>query len=709
MDVSKVLHFKHPILFLKTLTNGNLGAIDAQNALRIIDASTYEVLGGFKTNILHERLIGSYVDMTPDAEYSASAVLGTNQAAVFSLSQRKLLYKTGLHNGEVSSVGLDPNGRYLVTCGEDGKSFAWVLKTSRLAFTLPQHEDYVSTVAFSENGQWIATGSGDMSINLLNVAMMNKPIKLRGHKAAIAKILFLPDARLLSADKEGYLIVWDMSTAKMLVSLKKMDGEISSVCISKTKRFVFVSTRNGNIGLYDMTSMEQIKPNYLTFQGTVTSIAFLTDPIRLAVGMIDEKIEFYPLLGDEERYAEKIKEGEYKPFYDALEDNPMFYYSKTYEAAEKSWSDVLEKGRQLLEKNERQKAKELFAPFTAIAKKNALINQMLSSYEKFEQFEHSVQEGRLSLAYSLAKQYPSFQDTELYRKMELTWKKLFFKAQELILTPNGDEKAKELFTPYRGISEKTMLIQQMFEDRKMYLYFKKTIAQHDYVKFFALVKKHPFLKEFSEYNEVMEYADKLYIQSQKAYAKGEFATARKACEILVSFPDYFVEAQEMINTMRIKHLFYEAISSNNLSNVFSYLSTYPLLYETPEAQALERQWNSAVDKAQRAAAKGDVKQTFCVFEPYFTIRPKYAAMAAVVAQAYCAQLENKIRSNAPQKDIENGIRHYIGMFGTDDGILEIIALLKKVTVSTLETGALRQGSFESWTPTNRADDITRRG
>ena len=111
MDVSKVLHFKHPILFLKTLTNGNLGAIDAQNALRIIDASTYEVLGGFKTNILHERLIGSYVDMTPDAEYSASAVLGTNQAAVFSLSQRKLLYKTGLHNGEVSSVGLDPNGR----------------------------------------------------------------------------------------------------------------------------------------------------------------------------------------------------------------------------------------------------------------------------------------------------------------------------------------------------------------------------------------------------------------------------------------------------------------------------------------------------------------------------------------------------------------------------------------------------------------------
>lgn len=709
MDVSNVLNFKHPILFLKTLSTGNLAAIDAQNALRIIDSSTYQVLDGFKTNILHERLIGSYVDLTPDGEYSVSAILGTNQAALFSLSQRKLLYKAGFHNGEVESVGLDPNGRYFVTCGQDGKSFGWVLKTSRLAFTLPPHADYVTTVAFNDNGQWIATGSFDTTINLLNIAMMNKPIKLRGHKAPIVKIIFLPDAKLLSADKEGGLIVWDMSSGKVIKRLQKMNDEITSLSISTSKRFVFVTTKLGNIGLYDMNVMEQISSRYLKVNDIITSSEFLSNPIRLAVGTLEGKILIYSLLGNEERYASLFKEGQYKPFYDALDDNPMLLYSKTYEIAEKIWMDVLEKGRGYLEKSQSQKAKEVFAPFTLVPKKNALITQMFRSYEKYEQFKNSAEEGRLSIAYSLAKQYPAFQETDVYRKLELKWKKLFFKAQELILTSNGDEKAKELFAPYRGISEKTALIQQLFEDRKMYLYFKKIIAQRDYVKFFALIKKHPFLKEFSEYAEVMEYADKLYIQSQKAYSNGEFATARKACEILVSFPDYAVEAQEIINTIRIKHLFFEAIAANNLSNAFSYLSTFPLLYDTSEAQVLERQWNSAVDKAQRFAAKGDAKETLAVFEPYFGIRPKYAAMGAVVAQAYCVQLENKIRMNAQQSQIEFGIRQYIGLFGVDEGIHAIINLLKKVTQSTIETASLRQGSIETWSPSMKIYDITQRG
>ncbi|HLD23253.1 MAG TPA: hypothetical protein VJA83_04865, partial [Sulfuricurvum sp.] len=139
MEVLKSLHFKLPILLVKTLSNKRLGVVDSHNTLRIIDADTFAVVDGFKTNIKHERNLSSYVDLTPDGEYLVSAVSDTNQAAIFSLSKRKLLYKAGRHEGEVESVGMDPNGRYFVTCGQDGKSFAWVLKTSRLAFSLPPH------------------------------------------------------------------------------------------------------------------------------------------------------------------------------------------------------------------------------------------------------------------------------------------------------------------------------------------------------------------------------------------------------------------------------------------------------------------------------------------------------------------------------------------------------------------------------------------
>ncbi len=217
------------------------------------------------------------------------------------------------------------------------------------------------------------------------------------------------------------------------------------------------------------------------------------------------------------------------------------------------------------------------------------------------------------------------------------------------------------------------------------------------------------MKEFSEYSEVMDYADKLYVQSQKAYIKGDFATSRKACEILITFPDYATEATDMLNTIKIKHLFYEAISSNNLSNAFSYLSSYPLLYETPEAQILERQWNNAVDKAQKFADNGNARETFTVFEPYFGIRSKYVAMAAVISQAYCAQLEDKIDQNAPIYLIELGIRQYVGIFGSNEGIKEIVELLKEATPSKIDLSTLKQGSIDTWSPSNKIYDITARG
>lgn len=708
MDVSKLLNFKHPILLLKTLSNGNLGSIDAQNTLRIIDGSSYEVLDGFKTNIHHERHLGSYIDMTLDGEYTVSALTGTHQAAIFSLSKREMLYKVGQHQGEVESVGVDPNGRYIVTCGQDGKAFAWVLKTSRLAFALPPHGDYVSTVSFNDNGQWIATGSYDKTIILLNIATMQEPIKLYGHSSVIVKILFLPEAKLLSADRGGGLIVWDMGKGKVLKRLSKMNDDITSMCISTTKRFVFVGTKRGYVGLYDMHTLELVSQRYTKVTETISSLAFLSNPIRLAISTLEGNIHVYSLLGDEKKYMEMLRTGEYKGFYDALEDNPMLLYSKLYEAAEKIWLDTVAKGREFLEKNERKKAKEIFAPFAAIAKKQGLISQMLTSYEQYEQFRISVQEGHLSLAYSLAKQYPSFQDSEIYRKMELRWKKNFFRAQELILSPNGEEQAKELLAPYRGISEKTAHIQQLFEQRRMYEYFKNIVAKQEYVKFFGLIKMYPFLKEFDEYSDVMEYADKLYIQAQKAYMKGDYSTARKACEILVSFPDYAHEAQEMADTIRMKHLFYEAIASNNLPNAFSYLSLYPLLYETREAQLLERKWNNAVDKAQRYAATGDARETRAVFEPYFGIRDKYRAMAGVVSQAYCVQLEEKIRRDAPLDTIERGIRQYVTLFGIDEAILSIVDYLKRVTQSKIDLQGLKKGSPETWSPTIRIDDITAR-
>lgn len=706
MDALKSFNIKKSILLLKKLKDGNLVIVDAQNSIRIIDTETYGVVGGFKTSLHHDRMFGTHVDVSNDGNYTISIIPGSSKAALFSIARKSILYKIGRHKGPIESVAIDPESRYCATGGQDGKVFLWVLKSARLAHALPPHADYVTTIAFDPKGQWIATGSYDRSINVVSMSTMKRQYKLSGHKSAIIKIIFLPGGKLLSVDKEAMMILWDLRNGKLIKRLTKMSDEVSTMCASLDGRFVFVGTKLGYIGLYDMQTHEQLKHRYIKENETVSSMILIDDPLRLAIGTVEGNVRIFSLFGDEEALMQMLRKQEFKLFYEQVSINPMLSYSRPYQMANLIWEETLKNARFVLEKGEREKAKTLLSPFSGIPSKNGLISQIFSSYDKYDQFKNNVMEGRYQLAYALAKQYPAFQESELYIGMETRWKKLFAKAQELILQPGGDEKARDLLTPYRGISEKTALIKQMFEESQMYVYMKKLIAQRDFVKFFELVKLHPFLKEFNEYDTVSAYGDKLYIQSQKAFTEGDQASARKMCEILMDFPDYAAEAEEMSESIRVKHLFYDAIASNNLVNAFAYLAAYPLLYDTKEAQMLETQWKAVVDKAQRFAAKGMVKETYEVFEPYRTIREKYVIMGGVVAQAYSALIEQKLRNRMPQVVLESDIRHYIETFGIDEAILLIYEHFKKLYTSTLDPDMLKQGDIDMWTPSTRIVEIS---
>ncbi len=221
MDTVKLLNIKVPILQIKMLQNGNLAIVDAQTTVRFISMDDYKVIGGFKSSIHHERVSGPIVDVAFKGDYSISVLPKSNQAAFFSAEKKELLFKVGRHQGEIECVGIDPNSRYCVTCGQDGKVFIWAIKTGLLAFSMPPHSDFVTSIAFNDSGHWIATGSFDRTINLLNLSSMKQPMKLIGHGSVVVSMIFLPDIRLLSAEKDGGLIVWDIRTGRVIKTVAK--------------------------------------------------------------------------------------------------------------------------------------------------------------------------------------------------------------------------------------------------------------------------------------------------------------------------------------------------------------------------------------------------------------------------------------------------------------------------------------------------------
>lgn len=705
MDPFKILNIKASIQRLKIIHDGHLAIMDVNTALRIIDPNRYKVLDGFKTNIVHTQILERSVDISRNGIYCISIIPDSNQAAIFDIPKKKLLYRIGRHQGELECVGIDPQSRYCITCGQDGRAYIWVIETSRLAFTMPHHADFITSVAFSQNGQWVATGSYDRTINILNLYTMHASHKLRGHNSVIISMIFISDVRLLSAEKEGNLIVWDLNHDSILYRLPKLNDEITAVSLSDDFRFAFVATKAKYIALYDLSEKKIVEQRYITVRSSITSLSFIREQTSLAVGTMDGEVHFYALLGNTDECTQLLKEKQYAAFYDLVKDNPFLIYSKSYELAERIWKETLLEARKRLENGNVHEAKELLHRFKGIAAKTNQIQQILKDYDKYALFLTYIKDNRYPLAYSLAKQHPSFLESDSFIEMEEQWRKSFNKAQSLIVKSNGEEQARQLLAPFRGISEKASLIQEMFTERRIYEYFKKTIAASDYVRMVELVKHHPFLKELDEYSAVMEEMEQLFFQSEKEYIKGESLLARKGYEILVLFPDYTKVSRDMLELIKIRNLFFEALQSNNLINAFSYMSMYPSLYETDEAQKLEQQWSRIVDQGQKTALNGNIMEVKKVFNDYLSITAKYSVMGSVFAQCYCVQLEQKLQTATMATEIESGIRHYIAMFGIDGGISTFFDQFSQTFATTTQLSMLKQGSLDLWRPAMLINDI----
>ena len=73
------------------------------------------------------------------------------------------------------------------------------IAAAQLKATLEGHTDLVWSVAFSPNGQTLASGSQDRTIRLWNPNNGNLVRTLTGHRDAVNSVAFSPDGRTLAS------------------------------------------------------------------------------------------------------------------------------------------------------------------------------------------------------------------------------------------------------------------------------------------------------------------------------------------------------------------------------------------------------------------------------------------------------------------------------------------------------------------------------
>ncbi|KAL8295995.1 hypothetical protein RB600_001468 [Gaeumannomyces tritici] len=139
------------------------------------------------------------------------------------------------HSNLVKSVAFSPNGQKLASGSGDKTVKLWDAATGACLQTLEGHSRWVSSIAFSPDGQRLASASGDETVKLWDAATGAYLQTLEGHSHWVESVAFSPDGqRLASASYDKTVKLWDAATGACLQTLEGHSRWVSVTGVARS-------------------------------------------------------------------------------------------------------------------------------------------------------------------------------------------------------------------------------------------------------------------------------------------------------------------------------------------------------------------------------------------------------------------------------------------------------------------------------------------
>jgi eukaryotic-like serine/threonine-protein kinase len=207
------------------------------------------------------------------------------------------VYRWNAHIGPVSGLAWSPNGDLLATGGIDKLVKVWNANSQDKEIAkLEGHTGQVFAVAWRPDQQRLASASEDGTVRIWDLTHQQDPIVLSGHGGEVLSVTWSPDGRELASAGADGIRIWDAATGNVRLHLRGHSGTVAAVAWqphadSESQRLASVGF-DGTLKLWDLISGQEV----LTLHdnnASSTSVAWSPDGQQLVAGSDNGNINIW--------------------------------------------------------------------------------------------------------------------------------------------------------------------------------------------------------------------------------------------------------------------------------------------------------------------------------------------------------------------------------------------------------------------------------
>ncbi|XHX79252.1 MAG: protein kinase [Stenomitos frigidus ULC029] len=199
------------------------------------------------------------------------------------------------HTSWVRSVVIHPNGKTIASGSGDRTVKIWDLATGTVLQTLSANAGWVRAIASSPDGQTLASCNNDRRVVLWHWETGDRLQMLDGHSDWARTVCFSPDGQYLASGSQDKTIrLWNLSTGKTMHVLSGHTHWVIGVAFSPDGQIVASSSRDKTIRLWHTTTGALIRV-LEGHQDAVNAIAISPNGRILASASDDRTIRLWSL------------------------------------------------------------------------------------------------------------------------------------------------------------------------------------------------------------------------------------------------------------------------------------------------------------------------------------------------------------------------------------------------------------------------------